>query len=72
MQTHGFDYFETYLLIIRQTSIRVILLIAASENMHLQQMDVNSAFLNRDIDTEVYMNRPNELGGNSKYVKLYL
>jgi len=69
-QTHGFDYFETYSPVIRQTSIRVILSIAASENMHLHQMDVNTAFLNGDIDTEVYMKRPNELGGKSKYVKL--
>ena len=33
-------------------------------------MDVNTAFLNGDINTEVFMRRPNELGGSAPYVKL--
>ena len=69
-QTHGFDYFDTYSPVIRQTSIRVIILIAAAEHMHLHQMDVNTAFLNGEIDTEVYMRRSNELGGDAPFVKL--
>jgi hypothetical protein len=69
-QTHGCDYFETYSPVIRQASIRIILSIAASEAMHIHQMDVNTAFLNGEIDTEVYMRRPNELGGNAPYVRL--
>ena len=69
-QTHGFDYFDTYSPVIRQTSIRIIISIAAAEHMHLHQMDVNTAFLNGEIDTEVYMRRPNELGGDAPFVKL--
>ena len=69
-QTHGFDYFETYSPVIRQASIRIILSIAAAECMYVHQMDVNTAFLNGEIDTEVYMRRPNELGGDAPFVKL--
>ena len=69
-QTHGFDYFETYSPVIRQASIRIILSIAAAESMYVHQMDVNTAFLNGEIDTEVYMRRPNELGGDAPFVRL--
>ena len=43
-QTHSFDYFEAYSPVIRQTSERIILSIAASENMYPHQIDVNTAF----------------------------
>jgi hypothetical protein len=70
-QRHGLDYFETFSPVIRQASIRILLSIAAAENMHIHQMDVNSAFLQGKIDTEVYMKAPPELGlGENKYLRL--
>ena len=38
--------------------------------MHLHQMDVNTAFFNGEIETKVYMGRPNVLGGDEPFVKL--
>lgn len=70
-QVHGLDYFETFSPVIRQTSIRVILSIATAMNYLLHQMDVNSAFLHGEIDTDIYMRAPPELGiGSNKFVKL--
>ena len=70
-QVHGYDYFETFSPVIRQTSIRIILSIAAAEDMVLHQMDVNSAFLHGKIDTEIYMKATPELNrGPNSYVRL--
>ena len=40
------------------THIRIILSIVASENLHLEQMDVKIAFLHGDLDKEIYMQQP--------------
>ena len=40
------------------TSIRILLSIVASENLHLEQIDVKTAFLHGDLDKEIYMQQP--------------
>ena len=40
------------------TFIRILLSIVASENLHLEQMDVKTAFLHGDLDKEIYMQQP--------------
>jgi hypothetical protein len=57
-QVYGVDFFETYTPVTRMTSIRVIIAIAAYSNLELQQIDVDSAFLNGLIDAEIYMSQP--------------
>ena len=54
-QTKGLDYFDTYSTITRINSIRIVLAIAALGNLEVHQMDVKKAFLNRDLDEEIYM-----------------
>ena len=39
----------------RIISIRIVLAIAALWNLEVHQMDVTSAFLNGDLDEEIYM-----------------
>ena len=39
-------------------SIRILLSIVASENLHLEQMDGKIAFLHGDQDKEIYMQQP--------------
>jgi hypothetical protein len=53
-QKEGEDYFETYSLIARLTTIRVLLSMAASYGLIVHQMDVKTAFLNG----EIYMDQP--------------
>ncbi|XP_075499434.1 uncharacterized protein LOC142537833 [Primulina tabacum] len=57
-QREGLDYFDTYSPVSRITSIRVILAIAALRNLEVHQMDVKTAFLNGDLEEEVYMEQP--------------
>ncbi|GJY17320.1 gypsy type transposase [Tanacetum coccineum] len=57
-QREGLDYFDTYSPIMRITLIRMTLAIAALRNLEVHQMDVTTAFLNRDLEEEIYMNQP--------------
>ena len=57
-QKYGIDYEETFSPVVKFTSIRVILSIAAKLSMDVQQMDVKTAFLNGDLDEEIYMEQP--------------
>jgi len=57
-QEHGIDYDETFAPVARLASIRVLLAVAAAEDMEVQQMDVKTAYLNGELDEEVYMEQP--------------
>jgi hypothetical protein len=57
-QREGIDYFDTYAPIARITSIRVLIALASIYKLVVHQMDVKTAFLNRDLDEEVYMDQP--------------
>ena len=54
-QTEGLDYFDTYSSVTKINSIRMVLAIAALRNLEVHQMDVKTAFLNGDLDEEIYM-----------------
>ena len=57
-QTEGIDYFDTYSPVTRITSIRMIIAIAALYDLEIHQMDVKTAFLNGELDEEIYMEQP--------------
>ena len=57
-QREGLDYFDTYSPVTRITSIRMLLAIAALRNLEVHQMDVKTAFLNGDLEEEIYMEQP--------------
>ncbi|GJU03975.1 retrovirus-related pol polyprotein from transposon TNT 1-94 [Tanacetum coccineum] len=57
-QQEGIDYDETYTLVARLESIRILLAYACTLDFKLFQMDVKSAFLNGFINEEVYMAQP--------------
>ena len=59
-QKFGCDYDETFSPVVRGESIRALLALATQENMHLHQMDVQTAFLNGELQEEVYMQQPEE------------
>jgi hypothetical protein len=40
------------------SSLRVLMAVAAHENFEVRQIDVDFAFLNSLIDTEIYMKQP--------------
>nr|GEY49735.1 copia protein [Tanacetum cinerariifolium] len=57
-QQEGIDYDETYALVARLESIRILLAYACALDFKLFQMDVKSAFLNGFISEEVYVAQP--------------
>jgi hypothetical protein len=59
-QTKGVDYHETYAPVSWMSSLRVLITVAAHENFEVRQIDVDSAFLNGFIDTEIYMKQPTD------------
>ncbi|KAG9444834.1 hypothetical protein H6P81_016174 [Aristolochia fimbriata] len=60
-QKEGIDYKETYSPVSVFTSIRVLLAIVAYLDLELYQMDVKTAFLNGDLEEEIYMRQPEGL-----------
>ncbi|GJY93408.1 retrovirus-related pol polyprotein from transposon TNT 1-94 [Tanacetum coccineum] len=55
---NGIDYDETYALVARLESIRILLAYACALDFKLFQMDVKSTFLNSFINEEVYVAQP--------------
>ena len=72
-QTEGLDYFDTYSSVTRINSIRMVLAIAALKDLEVHQMDVKTAFLNGDLNEEIYMEQPegfSALGQEMKVCRL--
>lgn len=57
-QIPGIDYQETFAPVVRYTSIRILLAIAASRNLQISQLDAVTAFLNGNLYEEIYMEQP--------------
>ena len=57
-QQEGIDFDETYAPVARLEAIRIFLAYAAHANFKVYQMDVKSAFLNGELDEEVYVEQP--------------
>ncbi|WKA10744.1 hypothetical protein VitviT2T_028301 [Vitis vinifera] len=72
-QRECIDYFDTYAPVARTTSIRILFALASIHNLFVHQMDVKKAFLNGDLNEEVYMEQPEGfvlLGNENKVCKL--
>ena len=72
-QKEGLDYCDTYFPVTRITSICMLIAIAALHNLEIHQMDVKTAFLNCDLNEEIYMDQPEGLflwDKRRKYVDL--
>lgn len=57
-QVQGVDYHETFSPTARLTSLRMLLQLAVQNDFLIHQMDVKTAYLNANIDCEVYLEQP--------------
>jgi hypothetical protein len=57
-QVEGLNFDETYALVARLESIRILLAYATYHGFKLYQMDVKSAFLNGPVKEEIYVEQP--------------
>ncbi|GJS15113.1 retrotransposon protein, putative, ty1-copia subclass [Tanacetum coccineum] len=67
-QTHRIDYVETFSLVAKIKSIRIMLAIVVFHDYEIWQMDVKTAFLNGKLTEDVFMAQP-EGFENTKYPK---
>src|SRR5258708_7819083 len=57
-QVPRIDYHETYSLVTKISSIRLICAMAAAYNLELEQLDVKTAYLNGTLEETIYMPPP--------------
>ena len=57
-QKYGIDYDETFAPTARVTSVRIIIQITIQFKLIVEQLDVNNAYLNSEIDRPIYMVQP--------------
>ena len=54
----GIDYHEIFSPVVKLVSIRIVLALVALLDLELEQLDVKTNFLHRDLDEEIYMEKP--------------
>jgi len=57
-QQQGLDYHEVFAPVMKYKSLRVLLTLVAVDDLELQQLDVETAFLNGRMEEEVFMKLP--------------
>jgi len=57
-QTEGIDYKETFSSVFMKDSFRIVMTLVTHFDLELHQMDIKTAFLNGDIEKEIYMVQP--------------
>jgi hypothetical protein len=58
LQREGIDYDETFAPVAKVTTFRLMLAMAKVLDLHIHQLDVDSAFLYADLDEDLYMKPP--------------
>jgi len=57
-QKFGVNYDETFCPVVRHESVRTLIALAVQHDLKLHQMDITTAFLNGELNDEVYMKQP--------------
>ena len=57
-QKKEIDFFDTYSPVTKIATIRTLIFLAVIHDLIVHQMDVKTAFLNGDLEEEIYMSQP--------------
>ena len=57
-QKEGIDYINIFSLVVKMSTIRLVLGMVVAENLHLEQLDVKTTFLRGDLEEDLYMIQP--------------
>jgi len=57
-QREGIDYQEVFAPVSKYSTLRTVLSIAAAEDMEIHQLDIKTAFLNGDLEEDVWCEQP--------------
>lgn len=71
-QKVGEDYDQTFAPVMRIESLRILIALSARYNWKMRQIDIKSAYLNADIDKDLYMALPKGYSNQSKGTVLKL
>lgn len=68
LQRKGINFFDTYASVAKAATVKIVLAIAALFDDEVIQMDAITAFLNSNLDEEIYVEQPDgfETGGESE------
>jgi hypothetical protein len=70
-QIPNIDFDETFAPVVKLTSVRVLCALAVRLKLHFHHLDVDTAFLNGELEEEIYVRLPEGCGINSgKIVRL--
>ena len=62
-QVYGVDFGETFAPTSSATAMRIMLALSANSTLVRRQLDIKGAFLNAELDQELYIQLPKECGG---------
>ena len=57
-QIAGIDFGETFAPVAKQSTLRLLWTLAAKRNWEVENIDIKTAFLNGDLDEEIYVDMP--------------
>lgn len=60
-QQKGIDYYETFAPVVRHQTVRFLIALASNKSLKIDHWDVSTAFLNGNLNEEVYMEIPEGL-----------
>ena len=70
LQKEGTDYSEVFAPVVHRSTVRLVLSLAAANNLLLEQVDVKTAFLNGAVEEELYVKMPDGIGLDGKIYRL--